>query len=327
MGQGEPISTGTNVRQLGHALTSSILYHTIKRAHSGTSYSFGKMGLTQSAFAIGLDGTYYEVRFSSEPFAQGSSQYAYKGTLLSPPTWNPDVVVKRFKYEFANYTQDCQINIKTSRKADELAKKFNSMRVSQEEISFHIPIPMKLNDYRYHQHSLWSQFLEQWVLVEPYIPGNFQKWLNNTGWVDHEAVGVGMGATLLPAFTHWTWVETKGELIVCDLQGVRDGNGYQLTDPAINSVSRSYGLTDLGQEGISQFFATHQCNYTCLSLGLTSQRPVYTNFSAQLAAIRGTTYWPTLRTVDPFCLPTLPNPAPAPQLQPPPLGLPGLQMP
>jgi hypothetical protein len=38
--------------------------------------------------------------------------------------------------------------------------------------------------------------------------------------------------------------------IVCDLQGVVTGTKYLLTDPAVNSIDRYFGNTDLGREGM-----------------------------------------------------------------------------
>ena len=36
-----------------------------------------------------------------------------------------------------------------------------------------------------------------------------------------------------------------------------------LTDPVIMSRHKSYGVTDLGPDGISTFFARHSCNQYC----------------------------------------------------------------
>ena len=63
-------------------------------------------------------------------------------------------------------------------------------------------------------------------------------------------------------------------MIVCDLQGVYKVNHfafirshYRLTDPAICSSRRLYGLTDMGQKGIVSFFANHTCNQFCEKYG------------------------------------------------------------
>lgn len=54
-------------------------------------------------------------------------------------------------------------------------------------------------------------------------------------------------------------------MVLCDLQGgiLTRGRGAVLTDPVILSRTRSYGVTDLGPDGISTFFARHVCSQYC----------------------------------------------------------------
>ena len=73
----------------------------------------------------------------------------------------------------------------------------------------------------------------------------------------------------LTAFVHYSFFASKGRLLVCDLQGVRQEKRYVLTDPAIHSVEnlgRGYGELDLGSVGIEAFFATHTCEKVCRHL-------------------------------------------------------------
>ena len=65
---------------------------------------------------------------------------------------------------------------------------------------------------------------------------------------------------------HWSWVYTKGMLMVGDLQGVKYTDGYILTDPVIMSVNGEYGATDTGVEGMVKFFIQHECNAFCQHL-------------------------------------------------------------
>ena len=116
------------------------------------------------------------------------------------------------------------------------------------------------------------------MLVELPIYGEFQKFNSNTGW----SSGVGH---LPAAFSHWTWVESNGEHLICDLQGHRgfpggvklNGKGkhyYAFSDPAVLSkVSGTYGPSDLGNKGQETWFASHVCNDFCKSLGLEGKVP------------------------------------------------------
>ena len=73
---------------------------------------------------------------------------------------------------------------------------------------------------------------------------------------------------------HWSWVHSKGELMIADLQGVRSDKDYSLTDPAIMSLNGDYGETDTGVEGMLMFFLNHQCNNFCRHL----PKPTANNF-------------------------------------------------
>ena len=115
------------------------------------------------------------------------------------------------------------------------------------------------------------------MLVELPLYGKFEKFNSNTGW----SSGVG----LLPdAFSHWTWVVSNGEHLVCDLQGHRgfpDGvllggkrrHYYAFSDPAILSRAGTYGDADLGLQGQARWFRNHVCNDFCRSLDLEGKVP------------------------------------------------------
>lgn len=69
----------------------------------------------------------------------------------------------------------------------------------------------------------------------------------------------------MQALSHYSYHKNAGKFLSCDLQGgiLLNGRGVILTDPVIISRDRSYGVTDLGPEGMSTFFARHVCNSFC----------------------------------------------------------------
>lgn len=79
------------------------------------------------------------------------------------------------------------------------------------------------------------------------------------------------------AFTHFTYMWSKRNKIICDLQGVLDTSQnppvFEFTDPAIHHKSKSgqkseFGRTDRGHDGIDDFFISHKCNNVCKALDL-----------------------------------------------------------
>ena len=80
------------------------------------------------------------------------------------------------------------------------------------------------------------------------------------------------------AFTHFTYVFTNKQVMVCDLQGVYNYDmkppTFELTDPAIHYKSKSgkknvFGRTDAGEDGMQLFFKTHKCTSVCKLMQLS----------------------------------------------------------
>ena len=132
-------------------------------------------------------------------------------------------------------------------------------------------------------------------LLEREIRGSFEKFNSNSGW--------SAGHPILDAFSHWTWVHTGGNALVCDLQGhCEEDDGlphrgdlyyYLLTDPAICTPCHEYGESDTGQAGIETFFAHHTCNEWCKRLDIDYERPSYAR--SQIPRCRSTSYHSLLR--------------------------------
>lgn len=132
------------------------------------------------------------------------------------------------------------------------------------------------------------------MLLEQRIFGTYEKFNSNSGW----SSGVGV---LPDAFSHWTWVQSGGEHLVCDLQGYRGVEGgpkwgtdevyYIFTDPVILSKrAGTYGCTDLGGGGQVQWFRKHQCNSMCDLLGIRDRRPNDGRIPQQAKCLRETSF-------------------------------------
>lgn len=134
------------------------------------------------------------------------------------------------------------------------------------------------------------------VLVEQRIVGTYEKFNSNSGWSSGEGF-------FPDAFSHWTWVQSEGEQLVCDLQGHHRGVGggpkwgeedsyYLFTDPAILSKTTGrYGCTDLGASGQVQWFKNHHCNTFCHKLGIKGKQPSFGHVADDAAkCLRTTTF-------------------------------------
>ncbi|KAI0532536.1 kinase-like domain-containing protein [Xylaria digitata] len=97
------------------------------------------------------------------------------------------------------------------------------------------------------------------TLVEPMIE-NFEKFNSNSGWADTTG---GVWSKAMQALSHFSYHNSGGQLLLCDLQGGSYGDGYILTDPVIMSQAQVYGPADLGPDGIDSFFQRHQCGAFC----------------------------------------------------------------
>ena len=78
---------------------------------------------------------------------------------------------------------------------------------------------------------------------------------------------------MLLTFSHWSYVYTKRERLVCDLQGTETSKNGQpvflLTDPSIHSFKPgTFGATDHGRRGHRAFLKTHECTPLCKLLGI-----------------------------------------------------------
>eukprot|EP00892_Ulva_mutabilis_P004116 jgi/Ulvmu1/2076/UM123_0008.1 len=102
-----------------------------------------------------------------------------------------------------------------------------------------------------------ADIAESRVLVEPFID-NFSKFNSNTGWVPGCDGAHAIWVEAMQALSHFSYHASGCKYLLCDLQGAVRRNKIILTDPVILSADQRYGPTDLGQQGIEQFFFHHR---------------------------------------------------------------------
>lgn len=182
-----------------------------------------------------LDGNVGALEWVIQPFAEGGCRKCFKGTVTSGKYRGKSIVAKVFKDRnhrqyFDLHHDDRVISEKTRSYAD----KFNAEVKPSKKILVLIPLIRKVTIV----HMNGSLVVDNFVFIEPYIPGKFVKFNDNCG-------GISPVGTLMPVFSHWTYHISSGQELVCDLQGFRYENAYIITDPAIHSAgAKQLNLTD-----------------------------------------------------------------------------------
>ncbi|KAL7533246.1 hypothetical protein ACHAWF_004422 [Thalassiosira exigua] len=246
-----------------------------------------------------------------DPFGKGVERLAYMFRELQPKHigrgmgWEQvgnTMVAKGSRFIEDEETRETRLtdSCRVQTKARELAKLFNGkvkksplLKPTKDEASFPPPIIfLKCSVYEY----MGTNGDTCALLVEKYLKGKFKKFSSNNGHVNAnldrgQSINLEIGEAKLTdfvhAFSHWVYVYTDHDLLVCDLQGILDLEGrgpvFRLTDPAICSKGkrdrngsrgrrRRYGKTDLGMRGIRNFCCRHICNNVCRGLNLPSIR-------------------------------------------------------
>ena len=198
------------------------------------------------------------VKFNLNKFAEGRFRNVHMGKWVRPKSKEgKQCVVKHLKDSYTWKQTDWDITEKIYKEAKELADQFNSSTKTRKPIIFTDVSVMKCQKT---DPTSAAPRLNEYFVVEDFIPGQYVKWCNNYGcWP--------CSAQNMQAFVHWSWYHTGGQKMVADLQGVCYSNRYVLTDPAILSLTpNEYGCTDMGPEGMALMLLTHTCNSICRHL-------------------------------------------------------------
>lgn len=228
------------------------------------------------------------------PFGKGAERLAYMfheidnvsnkkklgNSMVAKETIHLDDVERRVNFH--------ETFCRAQKKASDLADAFNrtlkitpSLQPTDESLKIPLVTFLRCSVYEYEDQNGENCGM----LVEKFLKGKFTKFNSNNGYVketDHKPsldlqVGQVHVSDFLQAFSHWVYHHTDNQILLCDLQGVYDEEGYYpkflLTDPCICSrveVSRKrcYGASDVGSKGFRSFHASHKCNNICRGLGL-----------------------------------------------------------
>ncbi len=217
--------------------------------------------------------------FENHYFAEGRFRYAYKGVYTAPPDKRgKECVVKKMKASYTWKPTDWNETLQILETSKQLAAGFNKHSNTNRPVKF---FDVEVSQVTQVGDSSSKVRLEEYLTSEEYIPGDYIKWCNNYGFVDPTS-------TSMPAFVHWSWAHTKGEIMIADLQGVRTDEAFHLTDPCLLSGTHGgkYGCTDMGIEGMAMFFLNHTCNDFCKNIPKPSLANVPQHLLARAAMMK-----------------------------------------
>lgn len=213
----------------------------VYRSKAPTAVSQLRSNLTFGVFSMFM-------RRAPNPFAEGGLRLAYHGQLASVPRElaksGHEVVMKSFKrlgqgiHDLEQYTEQSEV----STVAKYLATMYNSSSARPSQCGKVEYLDALVVEEVSSENE--SSGERRFCVERPLPPGEFIKFSNNKGYWNSEH----LSETLL-RFSLYTSQVSNGYLMLTDLQGVKSGDDYILTDPAIlcKDILR-FGRTNMGEE-------------------------------------------------------------------------------
>lgn len=237
------------------------------------------------------------ISFDKDHFGEGASRRAYKASVVKGNyagfKEGSELVLKVIKASsFNEGVRLTNEDIRAQKLTGDYARSWN--RKVRPEKPIYVRLGKLHRSEKEHFDSRGNRTINKGenMLLESFIHGEYEKFNSNSGW----SSGVGQTPD---TFSHWTWVQSDGKHLVCDLQGHRGRPGgptwnkstdyYLFTDPVVMSRTEEFGCTDLGTQGINDWFCRHNCNSYCRSLGIAHKRPGST-YSSRRRGVRQTSY-------------------------------------
>lgn len=236
-----------------------------------------------------------------EPFAQGATRWAFRGLIARDSykgfTRGTHVVVKAVKARaFNEGVRISKDDILAQELTNNMCEMFNAKNFVNKKVYTRPAQLIKAKRTHYDRRGVPLIAIGESMLLEQEIRGEYEKFNSNSGWAND-------AATLPQFFSHWSWVESGGRVLICDLQGHRGRPGgpkwhrthayYIFTDPVVLTKDPGQlGCGDLGWDGILQWFEGHECNDLCRRHGIASNKPEAGGQMSRRRKTPGTTFVP-----------------------------------
>lgn len=210
------------------------------------------------------DGHRWWVSFEFYPLSVGETATVFEGRMYNEHGyWSQSkATVKTLNNEIGS-EDNLQPVIAVSEKARFLAQNFKNEFPKTKTIKFVMPciaemdsISMFNTPFRYIK-GYEKQLAEtEHVLIEELIEGEFRTFIDSKGTIFQES-------EFLNTFVHYSYVESNGDLVLCNIEGVEADKNVKLSTAMIHSRNRTFGSRDQGEQGILNVFKNHKCNNTC----------------------------------------------------------------
>lgn len=204
------------------------------------------------------------IRIAEKHFASGGMRLAYRAGIVNPESTVTSCVVKVFKHVDAVTPDMVFHEALTQSVAQSYGMAFNTLVQEhglgkKSKVQF-LPVTVL---------HLPQRGPNYYAAAEPYLQysSTYVKHNDNQGGAAPDTDE----GELAQTFSYFSFVASKGALVVCDIQGV----GNTFTDPQIHSADgkRLFGAGNMGQKGINRFLSTFTYSKTCAILGLPKPEP------------------------------------------------------
>lgn len=211
------------------------------------------------------DGHRWWVSFEFYPFAVGETLTVFEGRMYNERGGycsQSKATVKTLNNKIGS-EDNLQPVVAVSEKARLLSQSFKKEFPKTKTIKFVMPCLAEMDSisvfntlFRYIK---WydKQLAEtEHVLIEELIEGEFRTFIDSNGAICQES-------EFLNTFIHYSYVESNGDLVLSNIEGVESDTNMKLSAATIHSRNRTFGSRDQGVQGILNVFRNHECNNTC----------------------------------------------------------------
>ncbi|XP_060582516.1 uncharacterized protein LOC132738919 [Ruditapes philippinarum] len=214
---------------------------------------------TYSANWVGL--IRYRAHFDLMAYREGDYFDVYKGKAFSCKDYIPRSVVVKGMRHYCGEQEDFEMYRFCSEQSRKIAIQFNKLStVFPCKIRFVVPAVTQIDTRS--TVAFGKKFnKDEYVAFEEKLEGNFTTFIDKRG----NTLDGNKCCLILEAFSHYSFVVSEGNFVICGLQGVyrKDKSEFILTNPTIHSREGKFGPGDKRDPGIRDVTQNHTCNKFC----------------------------------------------------------------